>query len=765
LIPPRRDSLDDARRRLDEAAGAIDDMRRLTGTGESAGAPAVSASERVRSDALAAARDALRRTATDLEAARAQGALLLVEVGRLREELAARPTASALAEALVEGESDAARRAAELGKQVAVLQERVTLLSAEHVRLETLRRKAESFGANSEAARRSLEETLRRDLLAAHASLDRAAAESGIRDAKAITEITEMRKRLDAALSRLQHDERENLVLKQANAEKSVSNLDFEAAQAVIAALRRELSEQRADALGRENALGLRVHELERRLTEALTPQGTALLEEVGRLREELASRPTGGAHKEALAAVETMRRDLLAAHAARAALDREAAESGAREANEAVEIAELRKRLDSVLARLHLEESALKQASAAGSALRDELEGAQGVIASLRQESAQRRAEALVRERALAQAAAESGAREAKALAGFEEMRKRLDLAELSRTQAGAAESSFRDELLAAQGVVASLRRELAEQRAQALIRERALTRDIAELSRTNAPEASLRENLLAAQGLIASLRLELAEQRAEAPPAGTELQYPVGEETAVEYPPMEFALEPGWARLFRLVKAPLQSAYGHLRRLSMGPMSAGQRAILRLTGSSLSQAADALATIDLALTDSPATTETTPVFPVLESALTAWEAVFRSRGIVLERELSRALPVSPHDPEQLRLALHHVLRNAVEALPRGATLRVHLGKSATDAVVLEFRDDGPGFPAAWLERQFEPFASPRQGHVGLGLAAVRRALRRWGGDASASAAASGRGACLTLAFAASPARPALKE
>ena len=36
---------------------------------------------------------------------------------------------------------------------------------------EALRRKAEAFGASSEAARRSLEETLRRDLLAAHAAL------------------------------------------------------------------------------------------------------------------------------------------------------------------------------------------------------------------------------------------------------------------------------------------------------------------------------------------------------------------------------------------------------------------------------------------------------------------------------------------------------------------------------------------------------------------------------------------------------------------
>ncbi|MBI4059977.1 MAG: sensor histidine kinase, partial [Elusimicrobia bacterium] len=234
-----------------------------------------------------------------------------------------------------------------------------------------------------------------------------------------------------------------------------------------------------------------------------------------------------------------------------------------------------------------------------------------------------------------------------------------------------------------------------------------------------------------------------------------------------SVEYPGIEYALESGWGRLLRLVKPPIEAAYGHLRRLSTGPMSAGQRAVLRLTGSSLSQAADALATIELALADGAAATEAAPILPVLESALAAWDAVFRRRGISLLREnFSVKQPDAPHDPAQLRLALHHVLRNALEALPQGATVRVRLGRSAADSSArLEFLDDGPGYPPAWLERRFEPFVSPRPGHAGLGLAAVRRALRRWGGDASAANAEKGSGACLTLTFAASPPRPAEKS
>ncbi|MBI4060245.1 MAG: hypothetical protein HY403_02325 [Elusimicrobia bacterium] len=206
MTAPRRDLLAQARRALDEAAGALVGMRRLAGAAEPSEAPAASWS--AGRSAVAAAREEARRLAAELENARAQGGALLSEIARLRAELEARPTAERLLEARAAGESDAARRAAESAREVVALRERVALLSAERVRLETLRSRAESFGAESESSRRLLEETLRRDLRAAHAALDRAAAEAGTRDARAIGEIQEMRARLDQALGRLQRGER-----------------------------------------------------------------------------------------------------------------------------------------------------------------------------------------------------------------------------------------------------------------------------------------------------------------------------------------------------------------------------------------------------------------------------------------------------------------------------------------------------------------------------------------------------------------------------
>ena len=44
--------------------------------------------------------------------------------------------------------------------------------------------------------------------------------------------------------------------------------------------------------------------------------------------------------------------------------------------------------------------------------------------------------------------------------------------------------------------------------------------------------------------------------------------------------------------------------------------------------------------------------------------------------------------------------------------------------------------RDDGPGIPAASVERIFEPFYSTRNGGMGIGLFVGRQLARAYGGD-----------------------------
>jgi two-component system, NtrC family, sensor kinase len=87
-----------------------------------------------------------------------------------------------------------------------------------------------------------------------------------------------------------------------------------------------------------------------------------------------------------------------------------------------------------------------------------------------------------------------------------------------------------------------------------------------------------------------------------------------------------------------------------------------------------------------------------------------------------------------------QLELVAHNLLRNALQATPKGGRVEVEAGR--LDRLVwLEVRDTGPGIPAELGEQVFEPFVTSREGRggTGLGLAISRDIVRAHGGTIQA--------------------------
>ena len=84
---------------------------------------------------------------------------------------------------------------------------------------------------------------------------------------------------------------------------------------------------------------------------------------------------------------------------------------------------------------------------------------------------------------------------------------------------------------------------------------------------------------------------------------------------------------------------------------------------------------------------------------------------------------------------------AVERAVRNLVENALRSREHRVEVvvDRDGDDAVVL-VRDDGPGFPSAWLEQgvgRFSPGDSPEaHGGAGLGLAIVDAIVGAHGGS-----------------------------
>jgi signal transduction histidine kinase len=86
--------------------------------------------------------------------------------------------------------------------------------------------------------------------------------------------------------------------------------------------------------------------------------------------------------------------------------------------------------------------------------------------------------------------------------------------------------------------------------------------------------------------------------------------------------------------------------------------------------------------------------------------------------------------------DPKLVEQVLLNLVKNAIEALPRGGRITLTPG-GQEDAVWLDIADDGPGLTAETQRQLFNPFVSSKgPDGTGLGLPVSRRIARSLGGD-----------------------------
>ncbi len=89
--------------------------------------------------------------------------------------------------------------------------------------------------------------------------------------------------------------------------------------------------------------------------------------------------------------------------------------------------------------------------------------------------------------------------------------------------------------------------------------------------------------------------------------------------------------------------------------------------------------------------------------------------------------------------DPSEIRQVLWNLMINAMQAMPKGGTLRVTACPDRIDgeapSVRIEIGDTGSGIDPAHLEKIWEPFYTTKERGSGLGLAIVRRIVESHGG------------------------------
>lgn len=124
-----------------------------------------------------------------------------------------------------------------------------------------------------------------------------------------------------------------------------------------------------------------------------------------------------------------------------------------------------------------------------------------------------------------------------------------------------------------------------------------------------------------------------------------------------------------------------------------------------------------------------------------VLEGAVAPFQRKAQEAGIDLRVE-SAEKTVSI-DPDRVRQAVGNLIDNSLRYTSRGGAIRIN-GTTTTESIRIEVKDNGRGFPPAFLDRTFEPFARPPEEvgldtGSGLGLAIVEATARAHDGRAEA--------------------------
>jgi signal transduction histidine kinase len=73
--------------------------------------------------------------------------------------------------------------------------------------------------------------------------------------------------------------------------------------------------------------------------------------------------------------------------------------------------------------------------------------------------------------------------------------------------------------------------------------------------------------------------------------------------------------------------------------------------------------------------------------------------------------------------------------MRNAIEASPERARIKIDVGRHSNDAIRVALENAGPQIPERVVPQIFEPFFTAKEGGTGLGLAIARSIVEKHGG------------------------------
>lgn len=112
-----------------------------------------------------------------------------------------------------------------------------------------------------------------------------------------------------------------------------------------------------------------------------------------------------------------------------------------------------------------------------------------------------------------------------------------------------------------------------------------------------------------------------------------------------------------------------------------------------------------------------------------LLKNLISLLQEEASSLGLILQAVIPTELPLITMDPETLTQAFINIMKNGMQAMGRGGTLRIE-AKSLKDGVEVMISDSGSGIPPGQMEKIFNYYYTTKEKGVGLGLPIAHRII-----------------------------------
>jgi signal transduction histidine kinase len=122
-----------------------------------------------------------------------------------------------------------------------------------------------------------------------------------------------------------------------------------------------------------------------------------------------------------------------------------------------------------------------------------------------------------------------------------------------------------------------------------------------------------------------------------------------------------------------------------------------------------------------------------------LLEASVRLLRPQIVERGAEVRCEVGSAAVTFPGDRQLIEEVLTNLIKNALEAAPRGGEIVLTARYCSTAVVELAVDDNGPGIADSVRASLFKPFATTKAKGTGLGLAFSRKVIEEHGGTLEA--------------------------